>query len=93
MTKHNLVTAKAVDYTIRTVSAVKGGDFITTGEFIVGDLPGAKRNADNLQEEHDNDCSPCRVYVHSSKDPAIPIYAGLQMREYGGYRGRSNRKA
>lgn len=78
-----------IDYTVRTVAAVKGGEFINTGEFVVGDFQTAKRNADTLQSEHDEDASPCRVYVFRSNDSKVPAYAGSQMREYGGYRGRN----
>lgn len=78
---------KVVDYTVRTVTATPKKEFIPTGEFVVGSLPAAKIHADNLQAEHDKDCDPCRTYVYRSHDPKVPIYAGLQRREYGGYRG------
>lgn len=75
------------NYAVRTVKALPGGNFETTGEFQCGPDPGnAKAAADRLQREFDDDCDPCRTYVIRGSDP-MPVYAGLQMKEYGGYRG------
>lgn len=75
------------NYSVRTVKAISGGKFTDTGEFQCGPDPhNAKSAADRMQREFDDDCDPCRTYVHRVGDP-IPVYAGLQMKEYGGYRG------
>ena len=75
------------NYAVHTVRALPGGKFIEAGDFQCGGDPGnAKAAADRLQREFDEDCDPCRTYVYRGNDP-LPVYAGLQMREYGGYRG------
>lgn len=75
------------NYAVKTVKALPGGRFEDSGEFQCGPDPGnAKAAADRLQREFDDDCDPCRTYVMRGNDP-IPVYAGLQLKEYGGYRG------
>lgn len=75
------------NYAVRTIRALPGGKFEDIGEFQCGpDHVNAKAAADRMQREFDDDCDPCRTYVIRGKDP-IPVYAGLQMKEYGGYRG------
>lgn len=68
------------DYTVRTIAAVKGGKFITTGEFNCASGADARQAADRLQREFDADCDPCRTYVFNNAGP-LPVYAGLGRRD------------
>jgi hypothetical protein len=74
------------DYTVKTVRALPGGHFQEGGEFNCGSPADAKSAADRLQREFDADSDPCRTYVYRKGDN-IPVYAGLQLDKFGGYRG------
>ena len=74
------------DYTVKTVRALPKGIFVDGGEFNCGSPADAKSAADRLQREFDADSDPCRTYVYRKGDN-IPVYAGLQLDTFGGYRG------
>jgi hypothetical protein len=75
------------NYAVQTVRALPGGKFLEGVIFQCGsDARDAKSAADRMQREFDEDCDPCRTYVLRGND-RIPMYAGLQRQEYGGYRG------
>lgn len=73
---------------IRAKKTSKGIEFVPDGEFQCASLQEAKKRADILQEELDADCDPVRAYVYNGANP-VPSYAALQMKEFGGYRGRN----
>lgn len=75
------------NYAVQTVRALPGGQFLDGVVFQCGsDARDAKSAADRMQGEFDVDGDPCRTYVLRGSDP-VPMYAGLQRQEYGGYRG------
>lgn len=80
------MTKDKFPFIVRRIKAWAGGKFTNVGEHGCSDIRDAKISADRLQEDFDTDCDPVRVYVHREGTP-WPVYAGLQMREYGGYRG------
>lgn len=71
---------------VETVKATLEREFKVTGAFNVAAIMDAKDAADRIQREFDEDGDPCRTYVYRNGD-SVPVYAGLQRKEYGGYRG------
>lgn len=64
--------------TVRSVLALGGDKFQTVAEHGCQDYRQAKRDADNMQIEHDSDGDAIRTYVYRDGDPA-PLAAGLHL--------------
>jgi hypothetical protein len=75
-------------FIVRRIKAWADGVFTSIGEHGVHDIRDAKKSADRLQQEFDADCDPVRVYVYKESS-LVPVYAGLQMKEGGIYRGQN----